>query len=501
MTLSASVSPSKPGTAARGVCVYVLLGSALYLSCYLFSARGVPFLLGGDEQVFWMNALRMLQGQLIYRDFFEFTPPGTDLVYLGAFALLGPRVWVPNVVQLLLGTGLVGVCFHIARLIMRTGDALLAAALFLVFFYAKWLDATHHWFSLLAVMAATAILMRGSSTPRVLTCGALLGLASFFTQTRGVGAALGVAAFLVWDGTHQQVPWRSQAGQLLRLLLSLILTWLVLSSYFIYELGIWRLFYFQAVYVLEYVSNAAHNIYPTEQKPLAWPIRYQLVYFSLPIIYAISLWKCAKAAIKGSAIDAPIALLALVGAGMFLEVAQSPNWLRVDSIAMPAVILFVWLGSCAAEGLPRYAKVRKFAIAMIWIGLMGLSAQRIWFRNVTHPLVIDLPAGRSAVGPSIGEELAWLAPRTKPGEPFFQASYQSLYLPLHLRNPAFDFLDRYTSPEFVALDLRQLAAERVRYILWSPLDRPRYPAFEQFLRERCRSVWRFTDADETWELK
>jgi hypothetical protein len=50
--------------------------------------------------------------------------------------------------------------------------------------------------------------------------------------------------------------------------------------------------------------------------------------------------------------------------------------------------------------------------------------------------------------------------RTTPGERFFQASYQSLYLPLGLRNPAFDYLDRYTSPEFEALDLRQLAASR-----------------------------------------
>jgi hypothetical protein len=496
-----ALSPSQPGTAGHGVYVYVLLGSALYLSCCLFSPRGVPFLLGGDEQVFWMNALRMLQGQLIYRDFFEFTPPGTDLVYLGAFALLGPRVWVPNVVQLLLGTSLVGVCFHVARLIMRTADAILAAALFLVFFYAKWLDATHHWFSLLAVMTATAVLMRGSSTPRILICGALLGLASFFTQTRGVGAALGVAAFLVWNGIHKQVPWRSQAGQLLRLLLSLILTWLVLSSYFIYEVGISKLIYFQAVYVLEYVSNAALNLYPSEQKPLAWPIRYQLVYFSVPVIYAFSLWKCGKAAAKGSASAAPIALLALVGAGMFLEVAQSPNWLRVDCIAMPAVILLVWLGSGAAERLSGYVRVRKYVIAMIWIGLIGLSGYRVWFRTITHPLVIDLPAGRSAVGASIGEELAWLAPRTTPGEPFFQAGYQSLYLPLHLRNPTFDFLDRYTSPEFVALDLRQLAAGRVRYILWSPLDRPRYPAFEQFLRDHYRPVWRFTDADEIWELQ
>jgi hypothetical protein len=492
-------SPTKPGVAGQGW--YVLFGSGLYLCCNLLSLRGAPFLLGGDGQVFWMNALRMLQGELIYRDFFEFTPPGTDLVYLGAFALLGPRIWVPNAVQLLLGTGLVCLCFHIARLIMKTAEAVLTAALFLVLFFGKWLDATHHWFSLLAVMAAVAVLIRGTCAPRVLICGALLGLASFFTQTRGAGAALGFAAFLIWDGIQKQATWLSHCKQLSRLLLSLVLTWLALSSYFIFKLGISKLFYFQAVYVLEYVANAARNIYPWEQNPLAWPIRYQLVYFGVPIIYAISLWRCRKATVMRTSMGAPIALLALVGAGMFLEVAQSPNWLRVDCVALPALILFVWLVSDVADRLSVYARLRKYAIAMTWIGLIGVSAHQVWSRNVAHPLIIDLPAGRSAVAPLAGEKLTWMARHTTPGELFFQASYPSLYLPLQLRNPAFDFLDRYTSPEFVALDLRQLAAQRVRYILWSPLDRPRYPPFEQFLCERYRRIWRFTDEDEIWELK
>lgn len=493
-------SPSKPGIAGAGW--YVLLGSGLYLCFNLVSLRGAPFLLGGDEQVFWMNALRMLQGELIYRDFFEFTPPGTDLVYLGAFALLGPRIWVPNVVQLLLGVSLACLCFHLARSIMRTAEAAVTAALFLVLLFGKWLDATHHWFSLLAVMAAVGVLMRGSSAPRVLVCGALLGLASFFTQTRGLGAACGFGVFLIWDGIHKQLSWRSQCGQLLRLLLALILTWLILSSYFIYKVGIASLFYFQAFYVLEHISRSAQRLlYPEEQDPLAWPIYYQLVFFAQPLIYATSLWRCGRAAVKGSAFDARVALLALVGAGMFLEVAQSPNWLRVDCIAMPAVILLVWLVSGAAEGLTAYARLRTYAIALTAIGLIGVSAHQVWARNIARPLVLDLPAGRSAVTALAGEKLAWLARRTTPGELFFQARYQSLYLPLQLRDPAFDFLDRYTSPEFVALDLRQLAAKRARYILWSPLDRPRYPAFEQFLYERYRKVWQFTDAAEIWELQ
>src|SRR5262249_51526906 len=134
------------------------------------------------------------------------------------------------------------------------------------------------------------------------------------------------------------------------------------------------------------------------------------------------------------------------------------------------------------------------------IGLIGVSAHQVAIRNSTRPVIVELPAGRAAVAPRLAEKLIWLAQRTTPGERFFQASYQSLYLPLGLRNPAFDYLDRFTSPEFVALDLQQLSAAPVRYILWSPLDRPRFPQFEQFLFERYRRVWRFADGDEIWEL-
>jgi hypothetical protein len=480
----------------------VLLGSGLYLYFKLFSLGGTPFLLGGDEQVFWMNALRMLHGELPYRDFFEFTPPGADLVYFSGFTLLGPRVWVPNVVQLVLGITLSWLCFHIARSITKPAPAALTAALFITLDFGKWMDATHHWFSLLAVLAAVAVLMSDGSSMRVLICGALLGLASFFTQTRGVGAALGVAGFLLWDGFQTRAPWRSRGERQLQLLFSFVLVWGILSSYFIFKVGISRLLYFQITYVLRYVTDESHNLYTVEPDSLKWSLRYLLVCVALPIVYTLSVWRCRKASGDASPADVRrIVLLVFAGLGMFVEVAQNPNSLRVDSIAAPGLILFVWLMAGWAGQMREYAPLRKFAPALIWVGLICLSARQIWYRNVERPVILDLPAGRTATTALAGEKLAWLARHTTPGELFFQSSYQSLYLPLALRNPAFDFLDRYTSPEFVDLDIQRLQATPVRHILWSPLDQPRFPKYEQFLSERYRRIWTFSDQDEIWELK
>ena len=64
-------------------------GAALYLYLNLFRLLDIPLVLGGDQVYFWMNAHRMLFGERIYQDFFQATPPGTDLVYFAAFKVFG----------------------------------------------------------------------------------------------------------------------------------------------------------------------------------------------------------------------------------------------------------------------------------------------------------------------------------------------------------------------------------------------------------------------------
>ena len=166
----------------------VLLGCAIYLAVDLFTVSGTPFLLGGDQVFFWMRAERLLAGEQIYRDFLEFTPPGTDLVYQLAFRLLGARIWVPNVIVLLLGLALSSLCWRIARSIMARSHAALAVALFVVLVYGRLLNGTHHWFSVLAVLAAMAVLLEERTLARIAAAGGLLGAAAFFTQTRGLVA-------------------------------------------------------------------------------------------------------------------------------------------------------------------------------------------------------------------------------------------------------------------------------------------------------------------------
>ena len=147
----------------------------------------------------------MLNGQVVYRDFFQFTPPGTSLVYFALFKeCLGTRAWIPSLAILLLGVGLTWLTVSIANKIVSAADALLAGLLFLTFVYVNILDATHHRYSMFAVAAAIAVVIKTRTPLRVAVAGMLCGAASFFTLSRGLIAMLGIGVFLVWEKKENQ---------------------------------------------------------------------------------------------------------------------------------------------------------------------------------------------------------------------------------------------------------------------------------------------------------
>jgi hypothetical protein len=474
----------------------VLLGSCIYLYANLFASGTTPFLLGGDEQVFWMNAQRLLHGELVYRDFFEFTPPGTDLAYLTAFRLFGSEVWVTNLVVLSLGAALSWLCYRLARSVMLPVPAALTAALFLVFDYGSWMDGTHHWFSMLAVMGALAVLLQPTTSARLMICGALLGAASFFTQTRGVIAAMGFAAYLVWQRFQMRQPWSGCLKHQSLLLVSLLSAWGVLSSYFIVSVGIHRLWYFQIAFVREYMRKQWNGLPP--DSVISWPLRYSIVYCAMPAICALAFGMLLRKQPDRSPLrSSRIALLAFVSAALFLEVSLSPNPLRASCVAAPGMVLAMWaIYSLAAD-------YRTYLTSLLCAGLLVVPAHQTWARHSQHSATLDLPGGRIAPAALSVEKLSWIAAHTQPGQYFFQSRLPGVYLPLALRIPTFTFLFHETRPEFLDLSMRQLEQKRVRYILWSPgLETPPYlfASFHEFLLDRYHKVWTFSDQEEIWEL-
>ena len=92
-----------------------LLGVFAFLYLQLFTLPATPIFLEKDHLIYMHNALRMLEGEVIFRDFFQFIFPGSEVVYLLFFSIFGIEFWVLNAIILTLNLGTAWLMLKIAR--------------------------------------------------------------------------------------------------------------------------------------------------------------------------------------------------------------------------------------------------------------------------------------------------------------------------------------------------------------------------------------------------
>lgn len=494
-----------PSVKSQLVALPLMAGSALYLYSQLFYSPAIPFLLRGDQVFFWFYAQRMLYGEKVYRDFFQFTPPGTDLFFAALFKLIGPTIWVTNLAVLLLGVVLCWLCFYLARQFMREYMAALAALLSLVLLYGSRLDATHHWFSLLALLCGIAVVLKERTARRIVIAGALMGFASFFTQTAGA-AGIGALLFsLAWEHDSERVPWRAILKNQAVLLLAFGLTCAALYAPFIAGAG-WKQFWFLVVtYPQHYVIHEHEFLFPLLPglrgvHAVLSTLQDLFVYLLMIVIYPAVLWHCRRRRRDCM----PLVLLAMTGMFLVLEIITRMNIIRIDAVAMPAIILLF----CAVD---RSEAARRYVPAT-WLIVICLAIAQ------THSMyherkVADLPAGKAALTAEDFEEFSWVQQHTQPGDFFFQATWLNLYPPLKLRSPVFvDGLlpAEVTRPEFVALTVKQVEASKVKYIFWVPrwemaqreaLQQDHLGPFREYVKVHYAPVHVFSNGDEILERR
>jgi hypothetical protein len=497
----------------RGATTWGLVLAAVggYLCLRTFVSPATPVLLGGDQSFFWMYGERMLRGERVYRDFFQFTPPGADLVFLAVFSLFGPRIWVTNAVVVGLGVALGAVCFRVAHRLVSAGVAALATAIFVVFVYGQPLSATHHWFSVLAITGAVAVVGPDATGWRLAAAGTLFGLGSFFTQTHGAAALAGVAAFVGMQSHAQRLSPRVWTRRYALLLGPFVLTLLAATAYFAVTIGASKLASVLVAYVWQHMGFSPFRAdlglpeAPT-WKTVRWLAPYLLVYAIVPAGYGLT----ARVLLRdrnagGWAGDQTARVLWFVGVALLAEVSVAFSWLRIFAVSMPAIILLVW-------AIDRLARWRRPILVMAWSGTACLAAVLIRSTHRHHAFVVDFPAGRAATDALNRDKLLWFAERVPAGGAVFAADRPSVYLPLALHNPL--FLDaavptRQTRLEAVDLAIAQIEATRLQYVLWSPaledigsdLEMAGMMALRAYVHEHYRPVRAFSDGDEAFERR
>src|SRR5687768_5093142 len=144
-----------------------------------------------DHLIFMYEGWRMFNGEWMYRDFFEFTFPGTQTYYCLLFHVFGPVYWVSAASVVLIASLSSWVLIRVSRELIPSVSYLVPALIF-IFFGFRWfgVDPSHRMFSPFILMSAVLVVLQGTRTKRLIAAGSLCALASFFTQQRG---AVGVA--------------------------------------------------------------------------------------------------------------------------------------------------------------------------------------------------------------------------------------------------------------------------------------------------------------------
>jgi len=443
--------------------------------------------------------------------------PGTEFVYLAFFKTFGMRAWIPNVSLILLGIGLTVCMVLIGKKILRPKNVLLPSLLFLVCSYHSMLNATHHWFSLLAMLAAIAVVVDTRSIGRVALAGMFSGVAALFTHAEGLMCLLGLGCFLLWE-RH----WLHEKNTLFPKMLSLSAafcgTLAVTCGYAIIQGGIVNVWNCVVVFTLRYYSTDINantpliylsfpGVPPWSHLPtlLVWLFIYAVVPFGY-VFFLLRYWRR-----RPSDDTEPwdkLMLLNIVGWFLFLGTASSPSIMRLAAESPPAIIILVWL-------LETRRRSTDAPVKLLWAFGLTLLIAEPWATQSRPAYVLNLPAGRIAFSSKEQrDKYAWLAANTHPGNFLLDgATLPRVYFPLSLRNPAgvpFLTTTNYTRPEQVQEAIHSLQTTPVNLVIWSvDVDVPEdirdrgdhLAPLRDYVRHHFRQVKVFPDGDQVWERK
>jgi hypothetical protein len=449
--------------------------ASLYLSH--FRLPSAPIWEPNDQWDVLKDPARMWEGDRIYRDFYEQTTPGTAVVDLLFFRMFGLKNWIPNLHEVLLGVGLTWLVVMISRKVFREERflALLPGFLFLTFAFFPHMEDTHRWYSCAATLAALAVVMEARTSWRLAAVGVLAGLASFFTQTQGVFAVMGLIAFMVWEWRERNAPWQDLLQRTACLLAAFVATVLATDGYFIAKAGFERfldcIIRIPVLYLSRDQGNTLH-VYMSEMPGLShWYNvpglgRFLLIYALLPLVYLLFLARYRRG-IANREKRIPLMLLNVMGLFLLASVAMAPSHFRLCTVSAPAfVILIYWIRGSVM--------VHRILAGSLWIAVLYLGVTGLLRTQASPVVYLQLPRGEMAfVQQTSGEYemMRWLSSRTQPGDVFLATGQIGILFPLALRpvDEASGYDDTsVTRPEWVQNAVASLDKYRIRFIEWPP---------------------------------
>jgi hypothetical protein len=419
------------------------------------------------------------------------------------------KLWVGSIAFLLAATAITLLVFSLSRLVLRGPAALLPAIAYLVACQRSAIDGTHHWYSTLLVLIAVYVLARARSLAWIGFSGALLGLATVFTSTRGIAVAIGVSFFYIWS-IRDRHKTAKMIGTLFVPLVSVVALALIHAAS---QVGVNRLFDSVVIFPLRYYSAGYANSFSIfyEAWQLVLPLRlnsllgfavWLAVSFAVPLVFIIFAFRCIRSR-RSEAVTSDrnriVALYAFAGFFALLPALGAPSAPRMNCAAAFAYIV----GVAMLEELGRRTLIHFTLATVCVITVLEFTAA------VIRPTsLINGSRGQFAViDRARYEYLKYFADNARPGDRMF-GDPQVNFL-LGMANPSkleWAEPESYTRPEQVADLVATLAQKPTRFTCWSE-DLDRYQGesdnlqpLRAFLKDNYHLAKRFDNGMEILTL-
>ena len=473
---------------------YLLLaaGCAVYLYPFMRLFAG-----SGDEGSLINGAVRVTEGQVPFRDFFEVMGPGTFYWIALFFKLFGTN-WMATRISLMLTFVVTTSLLYFLTRRLRTGFDAAPALFYLAISFPPWPRVSHHAVGNLFALLSFAILvswLHKRQPAMFFLCGVMAGLTTCIMQPKGLLLFLSFMA-IVWSSCRKEAGYGSAIAGLIAgyFTVGLSVLWLFWSARalpdFLYANAIWPLSNYTSLNAVPYGLEIGEywNAWRGSLSSIILPVggfsAASLLAVPFLVVIALPLFLLFLGLRHRSLAFNKVALpYWLAGCAMWLsEVHRKDLTHLVYGSPLLIVLCFHLLRQRRGFRLSLFKFVAMCTILLATLNLLVVLSAQV--RTVTRRGVV-YTFRHDAIIDFLNTHIA-------PGEDIFIYPYRPIYYFFAAaRNPTkFSILMyQYNTDLQFREAVRSLEQSRVRYVLWDTVTggdeiRAHFPAYRVPSRDR-----------------
>jgi hypothetical protein len=488
------------------------LPALLIFAAALAYLASLPRFLGvADESYFLYEAKRIRDGEVMYRDFFQFTTPLASYAMAGLYWAFGTSMSTARIGMAVVNAATAALLYVAARRLgVRSAIAAAVPLAQLALCFSTFPHASWHWFSTFWIAVVVVLTLDGAWAERprrALAIGVAVGLLTGTQQQKGAAFAAGVALVFALDHVVDRIyggaaPWRHLVLRLAYCGVGIALVIAPLLAGFAIVSGVEPLYAalvrFPLVNYRQVFSstwgNLPDRIAGYGQYTLPLVLQWSRVTIALPAAQAVVEIARRRNRARARALSA----LSVLAVSSALSIAYYPDLIHVAFIAGA-----FWL--CLAAGLEWMCAALPAPSALRWSGRLigaavcaGLLMHLVGYSRLLRaqfPLSYESAFGRVAF--QAQWEVTFLKEAAKhlhaahATKAYSYPSLSSVYLLLGVDNPTrYQYFDALVSPAQQQADvLATLERGDAPYVImyWFPYVRPGDPIV-RFIQQHYEEI-------------